>query len=75
MSNDPTGILCPECSSNKTKVIESRPRSCRGGSIYQRRGCKKCSARFNTVVVHENVYLDSKKKFIRELIEKMQGGL
>lgn len=36
---------CPKCSSDESRVIESRDT---GGSIRRRRECEKCSARYTT---------------------------
>lgn len=39
-------MICPECSSTKTRVTDSR--ACSDGSIRRRRECDTCKCRFTT---------------------------
>jgi len=67
-------MKCPNCSTNDTKVLDSRP-IFNGMSIRRRRECAKCGARFST---HEEMELldltvvkrdDRTEAYMREKIE------
>jgi transcriptional regulator NrdR family protein len=41
-----SGILCPECGTNSSKVTDSREAP---GSIRRRRECVRCGGRWSTI--------------------------
>lgn len=43
-----TGICCPGCGHDATKVIDTRVRPSNTSRIYRRRTCTKCGTRFTT---------------------------
>ena len=70
-------MKCPYCSSENTKVIDSRPVD-DGGSIRRRRLCGNCQKRFTTYEKIETVPLMViKKSEIREPYDraKLEGGI
>ena len=64
-------MYCPFCSSNETKVVDSRLVA--GGSqIKRRRECLKCSNRFNTYEIN----LDQFSKYdTKELYDLIMGTI
>lgn len=54
MDRGVTGIACPECGHNTSKVYDSRPAP---HTIRRRRECDQCKARFVTVEAAEQDHL------------------
>ena len=52
-------MICPECSYNDSKVIDSRPSE---SKIRRRRECLKCNSRFTTYEIIEDIPLMVAKK-------------
>lgn len=70
-------MKCPYCSYSESKVIDSRPTD-EGERIRRRRECLKCSKRFTTYEIIENVpIVVIKKDKSRETFDrdKLLGGL
>ena len=44
---NPYGIICPQCGTKGTRVIDSRPAD-ESAAIRRRRRCRKCHGRFTT---------------------------
>ena len=68
-------MICPECGYNDSKVIDSRPAE---SKIRRRRECLKCSGRFTTYEIIEDIPIMVVKKDgtiepfdSRKLIERM----
>ena len=70
-------MKCPFCSSENTKVIDSRPVE-EGGAIRRRRLCGNCSKRFTTYEKIETIPLNIiKKDKGREMYDraKLESGI
>ena len=70
-------MKCPFCSSENTKVIDSRPVE-EGGAISRRRLCGNCSKRFTTYEKIETIPLNIiKKDKGREMYDraKLESGI
>lgn len=70
-------MRCPVCTSDETKVVDSRAAT-DGLSIRRRRECEKCDFRFSTVEAMEIMDLTVLKSDGRRepySLEKLEGGL
>ena len=70
-------MKCPDCGYSESKVIDSRPTD-EGERIRRRRECLKCSKRFTTYEIIENVpVIVIKKDKSRESFDpnKLLGGM
>ncbi|MCL1880896.1 MAG: transcriptional regulator NrdR [Oscillospiraceae bacterium] len=56
-------MICPECSFNDSKVVDSRPADIK---IRRRRECLKCGGRFTTYEIIEDIPI---------MVTKKDGGL
>lgn len=51
-----SGIVCPDCGSKKSGVVDSRPAH---GMHMRRRKCEDCDARWKTFEAHEKLFTDT----------------
>lgn len=69
-------MICPQCNSKNTRVLDSRETN-EGKSIRRRRKCEGCTYRFTTFERVENNLIVVKKNEVREPYsrEKVEKGI